>query len=158
VAGNFLLGGALSPSATLGQGPLQSGSVFNFFSPFYAPPGEIANGNWVAPELQLATEYLNTLASNQIYTYAVARTTAQTTRGADILLIDTASETALAGDSTALVNRVADRLLGSNTLLSQTLRDQTRAQVDRSATTAVATRVGDAIYLIATSPEYTVQK
>ncbi|MDX1507123.1 MAG: DUF1800 domain-containing protein, partial [Woeseiaceae bacterium] len=25
----------------LGQGPLQSPSVFNFFSPFYAPPGEI---------------------------------------------------------------------------------------------------------------------
>ncbi|MFQ6004945.1 MAG: DUF1800 family protein, partial [Woeseia sp.] len=26
-----------------GQGPLQSPSVFNFFSPFYAPPGEIRN-------------------------------------------------------------------------------------------------------------------
>ena len=25
------------------QGPLQSPSVFNFFSPFYAPPGEITD-------------------------------------------------------------------------------------------------------------------
>ena len=29
-------------NAVFGQGPLQSPSVFNFFSPFYAPPGEIA--------------------------------------------------------------------------------------------------------------------
>jgi uncharacterized protein (DUF1800 family) len=158
IAGNFLAGGALAPATTLGQGPLQSASVFNFFSPFYAPPGEIANGNWVAPELQLATEYLNTLATNQLYAYAFTRTSAQTTLGADIIFIDTAPETTVAADSTALVNRVADRLLGSNTLLSQTLRDQTKAQVDRSATTAVTTRVGDAIYLIATSPEYTVLK
>jgi uncharacterized protein (DUF1800 family) len=156
--GNFLAGGILAPAATLGQGPLQSGSVFNFFSPFYAPSGEIANGNMVAPELQIATEYLNTQVTNQIYSYAFTRTTAQTTLGADIIFIDTQPETALAADSTALINRVADRLLGSNTLMSQTLRDQVKAQVDRSAATAVTTRVGDAIYLIASSPEFTVLK
>jgi hypothetical protein len=156
--GNFIVGGALSPSSTLGEGPLQSGSVFNFFSPFYAPPGEIDNGGFVAPELQLATEYLNTLVTNQIYTYASARTTAQSGLGADILVIDTQSEAAMAADSTALINRVADRLLGSNTLMSQTLRDQTKAQVDRSAASAVGTRVADAIYLIAGSPEFTVLK
>jgi uncharacterized protein (DUF1800 family) len=157
-AGNFTVGGAVAPSTTLGEGPLQSGSVFNFFSPFYAPPGEIANGGFVAPELQLATEFLNTQVTNQIYSYAFTRTTAQTGLGADTLVIDTQSETALAADSTALINRVADRLLGSNTLMSQTLRDQTKAQVDRSAASAVGTRVADAIYLIATSPEFTVLK
>ena len=30
-----------------GQGPLQSPSVFNFFSPFYAPTGEIRNSGLV---------------------------------------------------------------------------------------------------------------
>ncbi|MDJ0919150.1 MAG: DUF1800 domain-containing protein, partial [Woeseiaceae bacterium] len=39
-----------------GQGPMQSPSVFNFFSPFYAPPGEISDSSLVAPELQIATE------------------------------------------------------------------------------------------------------
>ena len=29
-----------------GQGPLLSPSVFNFFSPFYAPPGEISDPAW----------------------------------------------------------------------------------------------------------------
>ena len=37
----------------IGQGPLQAPSVFNFFSPFYAPPGEIANQGLVAPEMQV---------------------------------------------------------------------------------------------------------
>ena len=148
----------MSTSTTLGEGPLQSGSVFNFFSPFYAPPGEIANGNLVSPELQIATEYLNTLTTNLIYTDAAARTTAQTTLGADILFIDTRDETALAADSTALINRVADRLLGSSTLLTQTTRLQTKAQIELSAATAVTTRVTDAVYLIASSPEFTVLK
>ena len=53
--------------AAFGQGPLQSPSVFNFFSPFYAPPGEIADQGLVAPELQLATEYLNTTVTNTFY-------------------------------------------------------------------------------------------
>lgn len=157
ITGNFLAGG-ISPAATTGQGPQQSPSVFNFFSPFYAPPGEIANAGNVAPELQLATDFLNTQMTNQLWTYAVARTTAQTTLGTDIILIDTAAESALAADATALVNRVADRLLGSNALLTQTTRDQTVAQVNRSAATAVTTRVGDAIYLVSISPEFTVLK
>jgi uncharacterized protein (DUF1800 family) len=156
VTGNFIVGGALSPSATTGEGPQQSGSVFNFFSPFYAPPGEIADASNVAPELQLATEFLNTQMTNQFYAYAFLNTTAQTTRGADVLLIDTAAETAQAADATLLVNRVGDRLFGSNTLLSQTLRNQVVSQINRSATTATATRVGEAIYLIAGSPEFAV--
>jgi uncharacterized protein (DUF1800 family) len=155
--GNFL-NNTLAPSTTVGEGPLQSGSVFNFFSPGYAPAGEIADANLLAPELQLATEYLNTLTTNLIWTDAVSRTTAQTTLGADILFLDTTSETSLAADSTALVNRVGDRLFGSNTVMSQTLRDQTKAQIDRSAVTAPATRVGDAIYLIASSPDFAVLK
>ena len=51
-------------NASFGQGPLQAPSVFNFFSPFYAPPGEIADQGLVAPELQIATEYLNTTVTN----------------------------------------------------------------------------------------------
>ena len=38
--------------------------MFNFFSPFYAPPGEIRDAGLVAPELQIATEYQNTSVTN----------------------------------------------------------------------------------------------
>ena len=50
-----------------GQGPLQASHVFNFFSPFYAPPGEIRNSGLVAPELQIATEYQNTFITNYFF-------------------------------------------------------------------------------------------
>ena len=35
---------------------LRSVSVFNFFRPDYAPPGEIADAGRVAPEMQIANE------------------------------------------------------------------------------------------------------
>jgi uncharacterized protein (DUF1800 family) len=144
-------------TAVFGEGPGLSPSVFNFYSPGYAPPGEIANQAMVAPELQLATEYLNTQATNYFWTQAVARTIAQApTLNVDDMYINTTEEIALAADSEALVNRVADRLLGSAAKMSAVLKAQTKAQVERS--TAVNARVGDAIYFVATSPEFVLQR
>ncbi len=40
----------------IGQAALGASSVFNFFSPDFAPPGVIASNSLVAPELQLITE------------------------------------------------------------------------------------------------------
>jgi hypothetical protein len=148
-------------SAVFGQGPGQSPSVFNFFSPFYAPPGEISTGNLVAPELQLATEFLNTEVTNFFWTQAIRRTTAQTNLGADIMFIDTTAEQGLVADSGALLDRVAEKLLGGATQMSTTLRTEARAQIDRTtAGTANAnnTRVADAIYFIVTSPDFVLQR
>lgn len=156
-AGNFP-GGV---STIFGQGPGQSPSVFNFFSPFYAPPGEIANANRVAPELQLATEYLNTQVTNFFWTQAIARTTAQTNLGPDIMFIDTTAEHSLVTDSTALLDRVAEKLLGGAAQLSATLRGEARAQIDRTPAGTTAgnnTRVADAIYFVVTSPEFALQR
>jgi uncharacterized protein (DUF1800 family) len=156
-AGNFP-GGV---STIFGQGPGQSPSVFNFFSPFYAPPGEIANGNLVAPELQLATEFLNTQVTNFFWTQAIARTTAQSNLGADIMVIDTSAEQGLVADSGALLDRVAEKLLGGASQMSTTLRTEARAQIDRTAAGTAAgnnTRVADAIYFVVTSPEFVLQR
>lgn len=151
-------GGIAAPSSNYGQGPLQSASVFNFFSPFYAPPGEISNQNLVAPELQLATEFLNTTLTNFFWTQANNRSTSQTQTNPDIMVINTQEEVGLAGDSEALINRVARRLLGGTDQISATLKAQAKAQIERSAATATATRVADAIYLVASAPEYALQK
>jgi uncharacterized protein (DUF1800 family) len=58
----------IDPAVDFGQGPLQAPSVFNFYSPFYSPPGEISDLGLVAPELQIATEYQNALVTNYFYT------------------------------------------------------------------------------------------
>ncbi len=55
-----------NPGLQLGQSPLRSPSVFNFFRPGYVPPSSALSAGAVAPEFQLVTEssvggYLNYL-------------------------------------------------------------------------------------------------
>jgi uncharacterized protein (DUF1800 family) len=49
-----------------GETPLRSPTVFNFFEPGYALPGEIAQAGLVSPEFQIATETTIVGAGNQI--------------------------------------------------------------------------------------------
>jgi uncharacterized protein (DUF1800 family) len=61
----WAVGNTSDPSSRLGQSPLRSGSVFNFFRPGYVPPNSaIGNAGMVAPEFQITNEssvvgYLN---------------------------------------------------------------------------------------------------
>jgi uncharacterized protein (DUF1800 family) len=143
-------------NAVFGQGPLQSPSVFNFFSPFYAPPGEIADQGLVAPELQIATEYLNTTVTNTFYNVIFFWNSTVPGLPANAIVLDFTQEAALAGDSEALVNRIAERLLGGT--ISPTLKAEAKAAVERAPATNAGQRVSEAMYLIATSPEYVVQR
>jgi len=162
VARNFTGG---TPMAQFGQGQGMSPSVFNFFSPSYAPPGEIADGGYVSPEMQLGTEILAASSANYFYTQAFTRTQAQAaTLNADDMYITTTDELAVANDSEALVNRVAERLLGGAGQMSAALKAETKAQIERTTVpttnpnTALATRTGDAIYFVVTSPDFALQR
>ena len=79
-----------------GQGPLLSPTVFNFFTPAYAPPGEIGDRGLVAPEMQLANENLNTSVTNYFYTQIFLRNSTKTSLGSAIVIIDIADEMAAA--------------------------------------------------------------
>jgi uncharacterized protein (DUF1800 family) len=63
----WAVGDTSDPGTRLGQSPLRSPSVFNFFRPGYVPPNSaIANANLVAPEFQITNEssvvgYINTM-------------------------------------------------------------------------------------------------
>jgi uncharacterized protein (DUF1800 family) len=148
----------------IGQGPLQAPSVFNFFSPFHAPPGEILDQGLVAPEAQLATEYLTSLLTNYFFILSFCYNTAPVqgcpavppALAPDLVVIDTGPERAVAADSAALVQRVADRLAGG--VISPVLRAEARAMVDRVPATEVSLRVAEALYLVSTSPELALQR
>ncbi|MBA5687578.1 DUF1800 domain-containing protein [Rugamonas apoptosis] len=62
---SWAIGNTSNPATRLGQSPLRSPSVFNFFRPGYVPPNSgIAAAGLVAPEFQIANEssvigYLN---------------------------------------------------------------------------------------------------
>jgi len=57
VDANWIFGPTHSPSIALGQSPLRSPSVFNFYRPNYVPPdADFASFNIVGPEFQLVNE------------------------------------------------------------------------------------------------------
>ena len=146
----------VNSQTNFGEGPLTAGSVFNFFSPFYAPPGEISDLGLVAPELQIATEYQNTLIANYFYVQLFNRSSPNVIAGTDTIIVYLDSEVALAGDPTALVAAIGQKLLGGQ--ISDTLRMQTEQQVRLVAATNAKQRAAEAIWLIATSPEFAVQR
>ena len=139
-----------------GQGPLLSPSVFNFFSPAYAPPGEIDDRGLVAPEMEIVTEYHATTVANFFYDQIFLRNSTTTGLGSRIIVIDIDEEVALAADSAALVERIADKLLGGD--ISPELEAEARAAVDRTSLSKPANRVAEALYLVVTSPEFATQR
>jgi uncharacterized protein (DUF1800 family) len=155
-----LTGAQAGTTFFFGQGPLQAGSVFNFFSPSYAPPGEISSQNLVAPELQIATEFLNAMSASYFFGMAVCYVPTPTQGCAanepSTVILDTAAEMAVAGTPAVLVDKVADRLLAGQ--ISPTLRAEALGQVERIPSSFPTVRVAEAIYLISTSPEFARQQ
>lgn len=139
-----------------GQGPLQSPSVFNFFSPFYAPPGEIRDSGLVAPELGIATEYQNTLFTNYMFGQVFGLNQTSQTLGDDDVYIDFSEEMLIADDADALMNMVAEKLLGGQ--MSETLRNEIGGMLALIPETDTAVRVAETIYFVVTSPEYAYQR
>ena len=140
----------------VGEGPLQSPSVFNFFSPFYAPPGEIANQGLVAPEMQIATEYLNTFVTNIFFNLASFWNSTVPGLPPDAIVMDYSQEVAVAADSEALVNKLIDKLFGAP--VSATLKAEAKAAIERVPVTSAGFRVSEGLYLLVTSPEFAVQR
>ncbi|MEM7080601.1 MAG: DUF1800 domain-containing protein [Pseudomonadota bacterium] len=141
----------------LGQGVLQSPSVFNFFSPFYAPPGEIQDQGLVAPELQIATEYQNTFLTNTLFDQTFVNQSENLANlGEDDVYLDIAAEVAIADDIDGLVALVADKLMAGE--ISPTLDAQVKQMLGRTQPTDTALRAAETIYLIASSPEYALQR
>ncbi len=143
-----------------GQGPLQAPSVFNFFSPFYAPPGEIRDSSLVAPELQIATEYQNTLTTNYmlyqtlVLHWMIDRSIPEYNE--DSILINFEEELSVADDTDALIDMVDGKLLGGE--MSDTLRQQIATMVEALPDDQPLLKAADAIYLTVTSPEFAYQR
>ncbi len=141
-----------SPSVSLGQSPLRSDSVFNFFRPGFTPPNtELGNAGYSAPELQIASEvsvigYANFMTN-------VIRSGMQGVRS------DYVQELALVNDPSALLDRL-DLLLTAGQLT-----DQTRSMVLTTISALPVetdedrrVRVNAAILLVMISSDYLVQK
>ncbi len=140
----------------LGQAPLQSPSVFNFFRPDYAPPGEISQAGLVAPEMQITNDLTAALTTNIMTIAVFVWNRFDSNLPPEAVAIDFSGEVAAASDPAALVTRVAERLLGGAP--STELWREAEALAAQYPEDQAALRVLEVTHLIATSPEYAVQR
>lgn len=150
--------GDLSDVATrLGQSPLRSGSVFNFFRPGYVPPNTaLASQNLVAPEFQLTNE--STVAGYLNFMLGCVKGGFNSSIGGLTAPTYTA-EVALASNPTALVSRMNLLLCaGQLSAASQSTITSAISSISGTSATGLITRVQAAILLTMACPEYLVQK
>jgi len=175
--GDYRVGSTDDAAFTLGQSPLRSPTVFNFYRPGYVPPGTgAAKAGLAVPEMQLASEtstagYVNYMLYNVTDGVGIFNTSVNgTTLNRRDLQPDYSAELALADNSPALVDRLNDHLMyGSmpaalKTLISRAvdtfvipaLKTDKSNQAD--VNNAKRDRVRTAIFLTVVSPEFQVQR
>mgnify|MGYP005851539067 CR=1 FL=1 len=173
--GRWRVGNTDNPGTSLGQSPMRSPSVFNFFRPGYVPPGTYAAAaGLVVPEMQIAHEttaagYVNFMRNNlQSGAGLYNGTIDGVTYNRNDLRPDFTAELALADQPAALVDHVVAKLTYGS--VSQGLKETMTAAVasitvpvpngsnQSSIDTAKLNRVRAAILLVLASPEFLVQR
>lgn len=148
----WAVGNTSDPGLRLGQSPLRSPTVFNFFRPGYVPPNsELGQSALVAPELQITNE--STVAG---YVNFMQRAVAG---GVGDLKADYSGLLSLVGDSKALLDEL-NLVLAANQLSATTLAAMKTALETIGTTTAAGrlNRIYAALVLLLACPEYLVQK
>lgn len=143
----WAIGNTSDPSTRLGQSPLRSASVFNFFRPGYVPPAL----GVVAPEFQIVNE-------SSVVGYANYMQSA-ISKGVGDVKADYASLLPLADNVPSLLDEI-NLVLAAGQLSTDTLT-LIRNAINSMATgtdAARANRVYAALTLVMASPEFIVQK
>jgi uncharacterized protein (DUF1800 family) len=148
---NWALNDLSNSSNSLGQSPLRSPSVFNFFRPGYVPPNTaLGKAGLTVPEFQIVNEVTVTGYTNFMQT-AVSN-------GGN-LKADYSGEMTLITNPAALVKRLALLISGNQLLPStQTAIQDAIATIDVSTQSERNNRLYCALTLVFSNPEYIVQK
>ena len=136
----------------LGQVPMHSPTVFNFFSPDYQAPGALAEKGLTSPEFQITTESTAITSANFLQRAIFERLGPP----ANQISLDLTKEEELAADPGQLVDHL-NLLLMSNSMTPEMRKILLRAvgKIPEGQRTA---RARTAIYLVINSPEYAVEK
>ncbi len=149
----WAIGDLSDPGSRLGQSPMRSPSVFNFFRPGYVPPNTALSAQGLtAPELQITNE-----VSVAGYINYMQQVIGNSLKGD--LRADYGTLMPLAGKSAALLAEI-NQVLAAGALSAPTLA-QIQAAVDSVAPdtpTAQQNRIFIALTLVMASPEYIAQK
>jgi len=157
-SGNFEVRNLSNPANQLGQSPLRSPSVFNFFRPGYFPTGsQSAANNLLAPEFQLVNE--TSVAGYVNFLERAVDTSAWFLRD---LSLRYSAELPLAHDAAGLVEHL-DLVLTANQL-SASVKDTILSALEdipveqNSPDTDKLRRIHAGVVLVMASTDYLVQK
>lgn len=147
---NWTIGDLSDPATRLGQSPLHSSSVFNFFRPGYTPTGT-AIAQQTVPEFQITNEssipgYINFMQN--VISNGIA-----SNKG------NYADYISIASDSQLLLNKLNTQLAAGQ--VSATTIATCKAALDTISTSTAAginNRIYAAVLFIMASPEYLIQK
>ena len=148
----WAIGNTSDPGTRLGQSPLRSPSVFNFFRPGYVPPNSaIGSAGLVAPEFQITNE-------SSVVGYVNYMQRAVST-GIGDLVADYTGLLALADDAQSLLDELnlvlaAGQIGATNLLTIKTALDGMASGTDA----ARRNRVQAALVLVLAAPEFLVLK
>ena len=140
----------------VGMQPMSSPSVFNFYQPAYSPNGAIKEAGLVAPEFQITTAVTGINLPNHVRTcieQAMNRWPGGTP-GDVKLYFD--NELPLAANPDTLLQRLDTLLTGGRLRPEQ--HQIVREAIEKISAADPTNRVRVAVYLLATSPEFCVQK
>lgn len=141
----------------LGQAPLGSPSVFNFYRPDYSQPGDIREGGLVSPEFEILDESSIITITSRLLASTLWSHNFKNDSSAERIIIDISREMDLEPDIDVLLDHLDLLLLGGR--MSTQLRLEVESLMSqRSYDGAASQRVVEAIFLISTSPEAAVQR
>lgn len=148
------------PQEDLGQAPMRSPSVFNFFRPRYQPGGPITEQGLVAPEFQIINENTVTSTTNRLGTMAslyrsTGGGTARFASRLDVAVNYTPWE-ARAADVPGLISDLDLVFLAGQ--MSDAMRSSLVTYVSQMPANDPGARVYEAVNLIIGSPQYAVQR
>jgi uncharacterized protein (DUF1800 family) len=153
--GEYEIGDLSAPDTMLGQSPLRSPSVFNFFRPGYVPPNTaIATAGKVAPEFQLHNE---TSTSGYInFMQRVTRNGVRDVRPTYVTLLPIAHDVPAVLDWLTLRLTANQLSRETSTVIATALR--TFKVTASSSASLKLDMLATACFLILISPDYLVQK
>lgn len=148
---------------TVGQGPLQARSVFNFFKPDFTPVGILNDNGIVAPEFQIINENTMVSTTNLMHKIVEKRSTSESFVPAlgQNSELDMRSITTLAADTDQLLDYL-DKVLMNNEMGSS-LRNILSEHLNKEDVYADGRegqfqKAREAVMLLISSPEYLIQR
>ena len=148
----WAIGNTSDPGTRLGQSPLRSGSVFNFFRPGYVPPNSaIGTAGMVAPEFQIVNE--STVVGYVNYMQTII------SRGTGDVKADYSALMPLADTAQTLLDElnvvlVAGQLSAATVALIKGALDSMPSGTDATR----LNRIYAALVMVMAAPEFIVQK